>query len=47
VATLATVDVAPGNRGRSAGQFLVPLCVLVALVRATYVARPLRNDEGG
>ncbi len=30
-----------------AGRFLLPLCLVVVLVRATYVLRPLRNDEGG
>jgi 4-amino-4-deoxy-L-arabinose transferase-like glycosyltransferase len=48
VATLATPDVAHGTPVRgTAGWFLVPLCALVVLVRGTYVARPLRNDEGG
>jgi 4-amino-4-deoxy-L-arabinose transferase-like glycosyltransferase len=28
-------------------RLLVPLCLVVVLVRATYVWRPLRNDEGG
>jgi 4-amino-4-deoxy-L-arabinose transferase-like glycosyltransferase len=31
----------------SARRLLVPLCLVVVLVRATYVLRPLRNDEGG
>ncbi|RBY94223.1 hypothetical protein DQ244_02435 [Blastococcus sp. TBT05-19] len=32
---------------RSARRFLVLLCGLVVLARATYALRPLRNDEGG
>ncbi|HLM07891.1 MAG TPA: hypothetical protein VK402_22170 [Blastococcus sp.] len=28
-------------------RFLLPLCVAVVLARASYVPRPLRNDEGG
>ncbi len=31
----------------STRRFLVPLCLVVVLVRATYALRPLRNDEGG
>ncbi|WP_104523494.1 hypothetical protein [Blastococcus atacamensis] len=33
--------------GSSARRLLVPLCLVVVLVRGTYVLRPLRNDEGG
>ena len=40
------LEPAPSPRG-SAGRLLVPLCLVVVLVRATYVWRPLRNDEGG
>jgi hypothetical protein len=48
VASLATVDVAPAHPVRPpAGRFLVPLVALVALVRGTYVLRPLQRDEGG
>src|SRR5918997_4617324 len=32
---------------RTDTRFLVLLCLGVVLVRATYVQRPLRNDEGG
>lgn len=48
MASLATADLTPAKPAvGTAGRFLVPLCVLVALVRLTYVVRPLRNDEGG
>ncbi|MFD2091992.1 hypothetical protein [Blastococcus deserti] len=48
MATPATVDVAPVEPARSTSwRFLVLLCGFVVLVRATYVPRPLRNDEGG
>ena len=40
------LEPAPFPRG-SARRLLVPLCLLVVLIRATYVLRPLRNDEGG
>ncbi|SFP02310.1 hypothetical protein SAMN05660464_1994 [Geodermatophilus dictyosporus] len=40
------VEPAPSPR-RSTRRFLVPLCLAVVLARATYVLRPLRNDEGG
>jgi hypothetical protein len=33
--------------GRSTRRFLLLLCAVVVLVRASYVPRPLRNDEGG
>ena len=48
VASLAPVDVAPAGPARStAWRFLAPLCALVVLARASYVPKPLRNDEGG
>jgi 4-amino-4-deoxy-L-arabinose transferase-like glycosyltransferase len=36
-----------GRARTSTRRFLVLLCLCVVLVRATYVPRPLRNDEGG
>ena len=48
MATLATRDLEPARSVRSsARRFLALLCGVVVLVRATYVPRPLRNDEGG
>src|SRR3712207_8637438 len=48
VASLVTADVSPVRPDRgTGGRFLVVLCALVVAVRATYVPRPLRNDEGG
>ncbi len=48
MASPAVRDLAPAPSPRSpARRFLVPLCLVVVLVRATYVPRPLRNDEGG
>ena len=48
MATLATRHLEPVSSIRSsARRFLVLLCGVVLLVRATYVLRPLRNDEGG
>ena len=48
MASLAPVTVAPAEPARgTAWRFLVPLCALVVLARATYVPKPLRNDEGG
>jgi hypothetical protein len=48
VASVVTVDDGPaGSVRRTEGRFLVLLCGLVVLVRATFVPRPLRNDEGG
>ncbi len=48
MASPAVRDPEPAPFPRSpARRFLVPLCLAVALVRATYVLRPLRNDEGG
>src|SRR5918998_3708218 len=45
VTLLAARDDHP--RVRTTRRFLVLLCLGVVLVRATYVPRPLRNDEGG
>src|SRR3712207_5644392 len=42
----AHVEPAAGVRD-SSRRFLVLLCLAVVVVRATFVARPLRNDEGG
>jgi 4-amino-4-deoxy-L-arabinose transferase-like glycosyltransferase len=48
VATLAVRDVVPAPDSRSsARRLLLPLCLVVVLIRATFVLRPLRNDEGG
>ena len=48
MASLATADLTPAKPAvGTAGRFLVPLCALVAVVRLSYVLRPLRNDEGG
>lgn len=45
---LPAVDVEAVDRARGSGRrFLVAVCLGAAVVRATYVARPLRNDEGG
>ena len=40
------LEPAPSPR-RSARRLVVPLCLVVVAIRATYVLRPLRNDEGG
>jgi 4-amino-4-deoxy-L-arabinose transferase-like glycosyltransferase len=45
--TLVSARHEPAARDRTARRFLLVLCLGVALVRATYVPRPLRNDEGG
>ncbi len=48
MASLAVRDLEPASSPPGlARRFLVPLCLVVVLVRATYVLRPLRNDEGG
>ena len=48
MASPAVRDLGPApSPGSPALRFLVPLCVVVAVVRVTYVLRPLRNDEGG
>jgi hypothetical protein len=48
VASPAVRDLPPApSPGGPARRFLVPLCLLVVVVRGTYVLRPLRNDEGG
>ncbi|SFT36450.1 4-amino-4-deoxy-L-arabinose transferase [Geodermatophilus amargosae] len=48
MASPAARDLEPVPSPRtSTRRFLVPLCLVVVLVRATYVLRPLRNDEGG
>ena len=47
VASPAVRDLEPASPRSSARRLLVPLCLVVVLVRATYVLRPLRNDEGG
>lgn len=48
VASAVIRDLEPAPLSRSsARRLLVPLCLIVVLVRATYVFRPLRNDEGG
>ena len=48
VASLAPVDVVPAAPVRGTPwRFLGTLCALVVLARATYVPKPLRNDEGG
>jgi 4-amino-4-deoxy-L-arabinose transferase-like glycosyltransferase len=48
VAPPAVRQLEPASFPRSsARRLLVPLCLIVVLVRATYVLRPLRNDEGG
>ncbi|MFD2092941.1 hypothetical protein [Blastococcus deserti] len=46
--TLVAARARPHGSGRTpARRFLLLLCLGVVLVRATYVPRPLRNDEGG
>lgn len=48
MASLAVRDlVSAPNSWSSSRRVLVPLCLVVVLVRATFVLRPLRNDEGG
>ncbi|KGH48070.1 hypothetical protein IN07_04270 [Modestobacter caceresii] len=48
MASRAVRDLEPARSpSSSARRFLVPICLVVVLVRATYVLRPLRNDEGG
>ncbi|WP_141137609.1 hypothetical protein [Blastococcus mobilis] len=48
MASPAVRDLEPApSPGSSARRLLVPLCLVVVLARATYVLRPLRNDEGG
>ncbi|HYH24220.1 MAG TPA: hypothetical protein VD834_02640, partial [Blastococcus sp.] len=47
MASPAVRDLEPASPRSSARRLLVPLCLVVVLVRATYVLRPLRNDEGG
>ena len=48
MASPAHVDAAPAAAGRGAAwRFLAPLCALVVVARASYVPKPLRNDEGG
>ncbi len=48
MASLQTRDAAPAVQLASPPRRFLPLlCLVVVVVRATYVARPLRNDEGG
>ena len=48
MASLAVRDIVPApNSPTPARRLLLPLCLVVVLVRATFVLRPLRNDEGG
>jgi hypothetical protein len=46
VALVSTRD-EPAAADRTARRFLLVLCLVVVLVRASFVPRPLRNDEGG
>src|SRR5687768_10070160 len=47
VTLVATRNERRGRTRASTRRFLGLLCLVVVLVRATYVPRPLRNDEGG
>jgi hypothetical protein len=47
VTSLSTRGEQDGPVGTTTRRFLGLLCLGVVLVRATYVPRPLRNDEGG
>ena len=44
---LSTTDAPDGPVRTATRRFLLLLCLAVVLVRATFVPRPLRNDEGG
>ncbi len=48
MASPAVRDPEPVSSAHAPGlRFLISLCLVVVFVRATYVLRPLRNDEGG